>query len=57
MRRTGQLSIVPKAVCTSACEVLPACTTTTTWPMCVASTRASVVSSNGGESKMMMRSG
>jgi hypothetical protein len=55
--RTGHDSIMPTACCTSACSVRPAWTTTTICPMCDASTRASVVSSSGGESKMMMRSG
>ena len=55
--RTGQASIVSSAWRTAACAVWPAATTITICPMCDASTRASVVSSSGGESKMMMRSG
>ena len=54
--RIGCVSTVASARCTADCEVWSACTTTTIWPMCVASTRDSVVSSSGGESKMMMRS-
>ena len=49
--------MVAKACCTSDCRVLSACTTMTTWPIWLASTRASVVSSKGGESKMTIRSG
>ena len=49
--------MVASALCTIDCSVLSARTTTTICPMCVASTRDSVVSSSGGESKMMMRSG
>ena len=53
----GRARSSPAPAARRDCSVVPACTTTTIWPMCVASTRDSVVSSSGGESKMMMRSG